>query len=285
VATNAAAAVNPIRIQQIGPALGAVVDGVRLDAPLSREAIAQIRAALDQHLVLFFKNQHLTPIQHRDFAASFGELYVHPFYPANDLAPEIMILEHDANRRANTDRWHHDVTYLEAPAQAAVLYTEEVPEVGGDTLWANMYLAYESLSEPMKKMLSGLRASHSFAKNFTPERFKALSIEEELSRLYSEHPPVSHPVVRTNPHDGRRALFVNLDFTTHIEGVSARESDALLRLLYEHMAQPEFQIRWSWEPNTVAFWDNRWTQHCALADYYPRRRRVRRATIVGDRPV
>jgi taurine dioxygenase len=261
------------------------VEDVRLDLALHEETISQIRLALDEYLVLFFEDQRLTPVGQRDFAARFGGLYVHPFYPGHDDVPEIMILEHDAERRANSDRWHADVTYLEAPPQAAVLYSEEIPESGGDTLWASMYLAYEALSEPVQRMVGTLRAVHSFAKNFTPERFRALRIEDRLARLYADHPAVSHPVVRTNPVSGRKALFVNQDFTSHIEGVSARESEALLSLLYEHVAQPEFQVRWRWSPNTVAFWDNRWTQHCALADYYPQRRRVRRATIVGDRPI
>ena len=236
-------------------------------------------------LVLFFENQRITPAQQRDFAARFGDLYAHPFYPGDESAPQIMIMEHDARRRANADRWHADVTYLETPPQAAVLYAEEVPEVGGDTLWANMYRAYETLSEPVKQMITGLRAVHSFAKNFTPARFRELCMEDQMERLYADHPPVSHPVARTNPVNGRKALFVNQDFTTHIEGVSERESDAILRLLYDHMARPEFQVRWRWRPNTVAMWENRWTQHCALADYYPQRRRVRRATIIGDHPV
>jgi taurine dioxygenase len=236
-------------------------------------------------LVLFFEKQQLSAVEQRDFAARFGALYVHPFYPGDNEVPEIMVLEHDAARRPNSDRWHTDVTYLQAPAQAAVLYSEEVPEVGGDTLWANMYRAYETLPEPLKEKISQMRAVHSFAQNFTPERFRALRIEDQLERLYADHPPVSHPVVRTHPVNGRKALFVNQDFTSHIEGVSARESGAILGLLYEHAARPEFQVRWRWQPNTVAFWDNRWTQHCALADYYPQRRRVRRATIVGDRPI
>jgi taurine dioxygenase len=148
-----------------------------------------------------------------------------------------------------------------------------------------MYSAYDALSAPMQTFVSGLRAIHSFAKNFTPERFAALGMEERRERMYAEHPPVSHPVVRTNPTTERKALFVNQDFTSHIEGVSARESDTLLRFLFEHMAQPEFQVRWRWENGDVAFWDNRWTQHCALADYYPQRRVVRRATILGERPI
>jgi taurine dioxygenase len=274
-----------LKLQRLSPALGAIVHDIKLDDELDEETIAQIRTALDTHLVLFFEDQQLTPTQQRDFAARFGNLYVHPFYPGDKETPEVMILDHDSTRRANSDRWHTDVTYLETPICAAVLYSEIIPEVGGDTLWASMYRAFETLSDPIKDLVSNLRAVHSFAKNFTPERFKALHIEDQRDRMYAEHPPVSHPVARTNPVDGRRALFVNQDFTSHIEGVSARESDALLRFLFEHMAQPEFQIRWRWRPNTVAFWDNRWTQHCALADYYPQRRRVRRVAIVGDRPV
>ncbi|MGA7357106.1 MAG: taurine dioxygenase [Candidatus Cybelea sp.] len=275
------------RLQLTGltPAIGAIAGGVDLAHPLPDEEVAAIREALDDRLVLFFPDQRLTPVQQRDFAARFGALYRHPFYPGHADAPEIMILAHDATHRANSDRWHNDVTYLDTPPQAAVLYAEEIPELGGDTLWANMYAAYEALSEPVKQLVVGLRAVHSFAKNFTPERFRALGMEDRRDSLYAEHPPVSHPVARTNPATGRKALFVNQDFTSHIEGVSARESEALLRMLFEHMAQPEFAVRWRWQAGAVAFWDNRWAQHCALADYFPARRRMRRATIVGDKPV
>lgn len=274
-----------LKLRRLTPAIGATVEGLDLAAPLTDEHVADIRDALGEHLVLFFEEQTLTPIQQRDFAARFGPLYLHPFYAGHDEAPEIMILEHDADHRANSDRWHNDVTYLENPPLGAVLYAEEIPRLGGDTLWANMYLAYESLSAPLQDLVSRLRAVHSFAKNFTPDRFRALGMEDRRDQIYARHPPVSHPVVRTNPATGRKALFVNADFTTHIEGVSPRESDVLLRLLFEHMAQPEFQVRWSWRAGNVAFWDNRWTQHCALADYYPQHRRVRRATIVGERPI
>ena len=171
---------------------------------------------------------------------------MHPFYLGHDDAHEVMILAHDETHRANSDRWHTDVTFLEKPPQAAVLYAEQIPELGGDTLWANMYLAYETLSEPIKTLVTQLRAIHSFAKNFTPERFKTLGIEDRRDQMYAKHPPVSHPVARTNPATGRRALFVNQDFTSHIEGISPRESDALLRLLFEHMERPEFQVRWRW---------------------------------------
>jgi len=270
---------------RLTPSIGATVTGVDLKTSLTDDSVLEIRHALDKHLVLFFEDQELGPGQQRDFAARFGPLYRHPFYPGHEQAPDVMVLAHDETHRANSDRWHNDVTYLEKPPQGAVLYAEEIPEVGGDTLWANMYMAYETLSPPLKELVSQLQAVHSFAKNFTPERFRALGMEGRREQLYAEHPPVSHPVARTNPETGRKALFVNQDFTSHIEGVSQRESDALLRFLFEHMAQPEFQVRWRWRPHTVAFWDNRWTQHCALADYFPNRRRMRRATILGDRPV
>jgi taurine dioxygenase len=274
-----------LRTEPLTPAIGAIVEEVDLSLPLADDDVAAIRNALDQHLVLFFPKQSLTPVQQRDFAARFGRLYVHPFYPGHEQAPEVMILEHDATHRANSDRWHNDVTYLATPPQAAVLYAEDIPALGGDTLWANMYLAYESLSAPLKQLVSGLRAVHSFAKNFTPERFEALGMEDRRDEIYAAHPPVSHPVARTNSQTGRKALFVNQDFTSHVEGLTPRESEALLRLLFEHMAQPEFQVRWRWTAGTVAFWDNRWTQHCALADYFPAHRRVRRVTILGERPV
>ena len=256
-----------------------------LRGPLSPNEIGEIVTALDDRLVLFFEDQSLTPVQQRDFARRFGPLYVHPFYPGHEEAPEIMVLEHDATRRANSDRWHNDVTYLATPPKAAVLYAEDIPPLGGDTLWANMYLAYETLSDPLKDLVGSLRAVHSFAKNFTPERFAALGMEDRRDEMYARHPAVSHPVARTNPVTGRRALFVNQDFTSHIEGVSPRESEALLRFLFEHMSAPQFQIRWRWSAGTVAMWDNRWTQHCALADYFPAHRLVRRATIVGEAPV
>jgi taurine dioxygenase len=272
-----------LQTKLLTPAIGAIITGIDLTASLAEDVVASLREALDRHLVLFFEDQVLDPVQQRDFARRFGALYKHPFYSGHEEAPEVLLLEHDETHRANSDRWHNDVTYLQEPPQAAVLYAEEVPEVGGDTLWANMYLAYETLSPPLRELASNLRAVHSFARNFSPERFRALGMEDKRDELYVQHPPVSHPVALENPLTGRKALFVNQDFTSHIEGLSARESEALLRFLFAHMSQPEFQIRWRWQSHTVAFWDNRWAQHCALADYFPNRRRMRRATILGDR--
>ena len=275
----------PLVTKPLSPAIGAVVQGIDLAQPLDDGAIARIRRALDEHLVLFFEDQQLTPVQQRDFARRFGELHVHPLYPSSDEVREIMVIAYDETRKGHNDTWHTDVTFIETPPQASILYAEVIPEVGGDTIWLNTYAAYEALSEPVRRLAGELRAVHDFSKAFKLERFRAYGIEERAPQAYTENPPVSHPVVRTNPETGRKALFVNSTFTSHIEGLSPLESDALLKLFFDHLLKPEFQVRWRWKANTVAFWDNRWTQHYALSDYFPHPRRVRRATILGDRPV
>jgi taurine dioxygenase len=273
-----------LRVKRHTPAIGGVVEGVDLSQQLDDATIAEIRRALDEHLVLFFENQHVTEQQQRDFSARFGDMYTHPVYPTSSDVRDVMLLEYDETRRGNNDSWHSDVTYIETPPQASVLYSVEIPEEGGDTLWLNAYLAYESLPAPLQRLARDLRASHSFAKAFTPDRFRQYGIEHQAGDAYAANPPVSHPVVRTNAQTGRKALFVNPTFTTHIEGVSRKESAAILAIFFDHLYRPEHQMRWRWQPNTVAFWDNRWTQHFALADYFPNRRRMRRVTILGDRP-
>jgi taurine dioxygenase len=274
-----------LAIRPLTPALGAIIEDIDLGAELGTETVSAIQTALDEHLVLFFERQTLTPEQQRDFAGRFGELYVHPLYPGQTGLPEIMILEYDAERRGHNDVWHSDVTYIQTPPKASLLYADVIPETGGDTLWANTYLAYEALSDPMKRLAGELYAVHDFSRAFRPERFAQYGIADRVEKVYADNPPVVHPVVRTNPATGRKALFVNQNFTSYIAGVSSRESAALLEYFTAHVAQPEFQVRWRWTPNAVAFWDNRWTQHYALADYYPAHRRMRRATIFGDRPV
>jgi taurine dioxygenase len=274
-----------LTIRKLAPALGAVVGNFDIAAPHDDADIAAIRAALDEHLVIFFEDQTITPEQQRDFAARFGDLYVHPLYPGQSGLPEIMILEYDEKRRGHNNIWHSDVTYIQTPPQASLLYAEVLPGIGGDTLWANTYLAYEALSDPLKELAGSLHAVHDFSKAFRPERFAEYGIAERAGKAYEDNPPVLHPVVRTNQQTGRKALFVNQNFTSRIAGVSERESRALLDFFLAHLNQPEFQVRWQWKPNVAAFWDNRWTQHYALSDYYPNHRRMRRATILGDRPV
>jgi taurine dioxygenase len=280
-----ATAPRKITIKPLVPALGALVEDVDLARDHDETTVAAIADALERHLVLFFENQTISPEQQRDFARRFGELYTHPLYPGQAGLPEIMVLEYDATRRGHNDVWHTDVTYIATPPKASLLYAEIIPELGGDTLWVNTYLAYEALSEPLKNLTAQLSAVHDFVKAFRPERFAQYGIAERTQQAYADNPPVTHPVVRTNPVTGRKGLFVNQNFTSHIAGVSERESKAVLDLLFDHLAQPEFQVRWRWKPGAVAFWDNRFTQHYALADYFPHHRRMRRATILGDRPV
>lgn len=276
---------NALTPHRLAPSLGAVVEGVDLSAESPTAIKGPILEALEEHLVLFFEDQDVTPKQQRDLAAALGPLYLHPFYPGMSEAAEVMVLENDAKRPPSADRWHNDVTFLEKPPKIAVLYSEAIPELGGDTLWANMYQAFSDLSPPLQTLLQSLRAEHSFAKNFTPERFARIGMEDRMAEMYAKHPPVSHPVARMNKKSGRYALYVNQDFTTRILGVSQRESDTLLKFLFEHMEQPQYQVRWRWKPNTLVLWDNRWTQHCALGDYYPNYRRMRRATVLDEEPV
>ena len=166
-----------------------------------------------------------------------------------------------------------------------MLYADDVPAAGGDTMWASTYAAFEALSKPMQDFLATLHAVHDFSMNFSPERFRLYGKDAKITAEYEKHKPVLHPVVRTNQKTGRRGLYVNRSFTSHIEGLHHQESKALLEFLYRHLETPEFQVRFHWTNGAVAFWDNRFSQHYAISDYFPAHRRVRRATILGDRPV
>ncbi|HTT98602.1 MAG TPA: taurine dioxygenase [Rhizomicrobium sp.] len=267
------------------PTIGGVVQGVDLSKPLNDEQIADIRAALLKHKVIFFEDQHITPVQHRDFAARFGKLHTHPLYPGVPEAPEMFILDNHASNPTDNDAWHTDVTFIETPPLGAILYAKLLPENGGDTCWANMQAAYEALSNPMQRFLAELDAVHDFARGFPAKLTVAQAAgEQKYTKAAEEHPPVVHPVVRTHPETGADGLFVNYGFTARIKGLRRNESDSLLNMLFAHVQKPEFQVRWRWKPNSIAFWDNRITQHYAVNDYLPNRRIMNRATILGDRP-
>ncbi|MDZ4869004.1 MAG: taurine dioxygenase [Alphaproteobacteria bacterium] len=278
--TVGAAAVEPLT-----PAIGAVVHGVNLASDLDAAAIAEIRRALLKHEVLFFENQTLTPRQHRDFAARFGALHIHPVYPQVDGTPEVIVLDNHADNPTDNDNWHTDVTFIETPPMASILHARELPPWGGDTMWSSMTAAYEALSPSFREYLSTLEAVHDFTRSFPPDRQVSLNAgETRYEEARRKHPPVTHPVVRTHPETGKRGLFVNYGFTTHIKALSRKESAAILKLLHEHIQQPQFILRWRWKPGSVAFWDNRNTQHFAVNDYLPHRRVMHRATVLGDKP-
>lgn len=274
-----------LTITALGPYIGAQVANVDLSRPLSDTQFEQLYHALIRHQVLFFRHQPVTPAQQRALAARFGDLHIHPVYPHAPGVEEIIVLDtHDHNPPDN-DNWHTDVTFIDTPPAGAILAAKQLPETGGDTLWASGIAAYDALSEPFKVLLSGLQAEHDFTKSF-PE-FKYRQSDEELQRwkqAVTKNPPLLHPVVRTHPVSGKQALFVNEGFTTRIVGLSPKESDALLNFLFAHITKPEFQVRWRWQQDDLAIWDNRVTQHYANADYLPARRIMHRATILGDKP-
>jgi taurine dioxygenase len=274
-----------ITVSRMTPALGAVIDGVPLANELPQSTIDRLSDLLVEHHILFFRRQRLTPQQQVSFARRFGELHVHPIYPVLTELPEIMVIDTHSNFLPDNDNWHTDVTFTQTPPLAGILAAKQLPSAGGDTLWSSSLAAYEALSEPIKRLLDGLTAEHSVVKSFPPGRWGAdPAFKERYDRAVAKHPPVNHPVVRTHPVSGRKALFVNEGFTTRINELNVRESETLLSFLFAHSGRPEFIIRWQWQVDDVAFWDNRITQHYAVADYLPERRIMHRATVNGDRP-
>jgi len=274
-----------IDIHPLSPALGAQISGVDLSRDLTGEQRNVIEQALLDHQVLFFRDQPITPQQQARFAANFGDLHIHPIYPNVPEQPEVLILDTAVTDVRDNAIWHTDVTFLPTPALGAVLSAKQVPAYGGDTLWASGIAAFEALSRPMQALLDGLTATHDFTRSFPLERFG--NTAEDLARWEEtrrKNPPLSHPVIRTHPVSGRKALFVNDGFTTRINELEAAESEAILKLLFAHGTRPEFTLRWHWQVNDVAMWDNRVTQHYAVDDYRPQRRVMHRATILGDAP-
>lgn len=274
-----------LTITPLSPALGAQISGIDLSVEINAEQRDAIEQALLKHQVLFFRDQPLTPAQQARFAVHFGDLHIHPIYPNVPETPEVLVLDTAVTDVRDNAVWHTDVTFLATPAMGAVLSAKQLPAYGGDTLWASGIAAFEALSAPLRQMLDGLTATHDFTQSFPLERFGTTAEDRERwEATRRANPPLSHPVVRTHPVSGRKALFVSEGFTTRINELSEAESKALLALLFAHATRPEFTIRWRWQENDVAFWDNRVTQHYAVDDYRPQRRVMHRATILGDAP-
>ena len=261
-----------------GWTIGAEIRGVDLAGEITPELFAELDRALLEWKVLFFRDQPLTPEQHRAFARLWGDLEVHPFLAQGDV-PEVVRFAKGEAMAGNENLWHTDVTWREKPALGAVLRAVQVPERGGDTMWADMYAAYECLPDEVKERIDGLTAVHDFAFSFG----QGMN-DEQFAAMRERFPQVEHPVVRTHPVTGRKALFVSEVFTDHIVGLPEAESEALLHLLARQAAVPEYQVRFRWEKDSVAFWDNRATQHYAVNDYHPQVRIMDRVAILGDRP-
>jgi len=266
-------------VQPLSPTIGAELSGIDLRDPLDDGTIAEIRQALLAYKVIFFRDQHISTEQHLAFARRFGELETHPFAPQKAGYPEVLLLEKNEHMGGYENVWHSDVTWRLQPSLGSVLRARTVPEVGGDTLFCDMYAAYEGLDDDVRASLDGSRAVHDFTHTFG----RALD-PEALAQKQKEFPPAEHPVVRTHPETGRKALYVNAAFTSHIVGLARDESRRLLDLLYRQATVPEYQCRFHWQPDSIAFWDNRAVQHYAVSDYWPQHRVMERVTIVGDTP-
>jgi alpha-ketoglutarate-dependent taurine dioxygenase len=266
-------------IEQVGSTLGAEIGGLDLTAHVSDDTVTELQSALDAYKVIFFRDQTLTSAEHVSFASRFGGLEIHPFIPSNTGVPELVRFEKTAEVAGYENSWHHDVTWRECPSMGAILHAIEVPPVGGDTLFSDMAAAYDGLDEDVKERIDGMVAEHDFMKSFgatvPPER------RDEMRELY---PVVEHPVVITHERTGRKLLYVNRNFVNRVIGLDADDSDELLELLCRQASIPEHQVRFRWQRDSIAFWDNRAVQHYASSDYWPQRRVMERASIIGTRP-
>jgi taurine dioxygenase len=273
-----------MELRKAAGSLGAFVHGVSLaDVAASDAAVADVAGALLEHEVLFFRDQRISPVEFQAFARRFGTVEPHPAYDTVPGAPDVQILESTAERPSKIEAWHSDMTFRPTPPSLTLLHGRIIPPHGGDTMWASASRAYLALSEPLRRLLDGMHAVHDFRRGFA-ESLAEPGGPERLAGAVAENPPVRHPVVRTHPRSGRKAIFVNTLFTTHIEGLTRAESDALLGFLFRHVVTDEFTVRLSWQPDTVAIWDNRTTQHKPVNDFFPQHRLMHRVTITGERP-
>ncbi len=276
-----------IEIRPLAGSLGAEVHGVELAAGLDREDFATVERAFLDHLVLFFRDQLLTPAQQVAFAGRFGPIGRYPLAEPLPGHPDVIAIVKEPEQTTNFGGcWHSDTAYLETPSLGTMLYAKDVPPIGGDTLFANMYLAYESLSAGMRRMLDGLSAVNSADKNKEHLRAEHLEIGSMAGTGRDTRAMLAeHPVVRRHPVTGRKALYVNRAHTVRFKGMTDDESAGLLAYLFDHAVREEFTCRFHWEPGSLAIWDNRCTQHYPLNDYHGFRRVMHRVTIEGERPV
>jgi taurine dioxygenase len=273
-----------ILVQPASPAVGAEIGGVDLGQPLSADTVDEIRHALFEFGVVFFRDQTLTPEQHVGFARRFGDINVNRFFKPVDGYPMIAEVRKEPDQQQNIGgNWHTDHSYDLAPALGSLLYAREVPETGGDTLFASMYAAYAALSDGLKGTLEGLQALHSSRHVFGVATYgERGDLKGRVANPEAATQDAVHPVVVRHPGSGRKALYVNPAFTVRFVGWTDEESRPLLQYLYQHAARPEFTCRFQWRPGSMAFWDNRCTWHYALNDYHGHRRLMHRITIEGD---
>jgi taurine dioxygenase len=271
-----------MKVIQLTPSIGATISEISLNKDLNSETIEQIYSALIKHQVIFFRDQDISPETHLKLAESLGEIDPgHPVYPHVEGHQSIVLLKNDVNNRPDTNDWHKDLTFKSNPPFASILHGVKVPKVGGDTLWASMSAAYDELPNGWKEHLEGLEAIHDMG-TFRNDFYKEGGIDSVNSALKKVGSAV-HKIIETHPISGLKYLNVNQSFTRNIINESQGPSDNILQFLYQHISKPEFQVRFHWEDNSIAIWDNRITQHYAVCDYLPELRHMQRVTVINDK--
>ncbi|MGR4891574.1 TauD/TfdA dioxygenase family protein [Sphingopyxis sp. LARHCG72] len=275
-----------VSISPATPTIGAEISGLDLDRPLTSAEGELLRAAWLRFKVVFFRDQDISHESHVRLGRFFGELEGHPVIPSVEGYPEILKIEGVEGVQLTADtlapfqaynKWHTDVTFREKPSITSILRARHLPPLGGDTMWADTAAAYAGLPQPVKDRIEGLEAEHDIVRSFGGR-----VSEEKRAQLGRDFPPVRHPVVRSHPETGEKILYVNYTFTSRIVGLPEEESDSLLRLLFDRIKVPEYQVRFRWTPNAIGIWDNRSTQHYAVGDYWPEYRLLERVTVSGD---
>ena len=275
-----------IEVKPAALALGAYVSGVDLTTAQSEDVYDDIATALWDHHVLFFRDQPMTPASQVAMARCFGEPEAHEIFAADDEYPELSLLENDASRPPEINTWHTDVTYRKAPTLCSVLCCLECPDLGGDTMFLNTQLAYETLAPSIKQLLNECVLEHDVLNIYRDTKYlERAGGENKEAELRAKHPPVIHPAVIGHPVTGKPGLLVNATHGTRFTNMSRLESRHLMSMLCEHQQLPEFQVRFEWSPDSVVMWDNFSTQHYAVADYYPQKRVMRRITVSGRQPL
>jgi len=272
-----------ISLQPISGSLGAIVNGVDLREPLDDELYAELKQALLENLVIFFRDQNITPEQQIAFGRRWGELHVHPFIPGLDGHDEIIQLKAEGGENPYlrlSNAWHPDLSYTDDPPLAAILRGVQIPPRGGDTMWVNLYKAYETLSDKMKAFVGDLSAWHDLTHTYRREELQSKGGAERYAATFEKSPPILQPLVQVHPETGRKFLYLSELTTTHIDGLAPRESDAVLKMLLDHLDWKELHCRFYWEPNSMAMWDNRCTCHYAVRDY-DQPREMHRVTVLG----
>ena len=273
-----------LQVKKATAAIGAYVSGVPLERLVDDEGLGSaLRELLLEHQVLFLRDQPLSANQFQALARRFGKALHHPAYPVAPGADDVHILESTPEAPSKIEMWHSDMTFSATPPSFTLLHGQIIPEYGGDTLWASAAAAYDALSAPFKRLLEGLSAEHDFRHGFR-ESLAEPGGAERLAPAIAANPPVRHPVIRTHPETGRKAIYVNPLFTTRIVEMTAAESRQVLDFLFEHLVTDEFTVRLNWAPLTLVMWDNRSTQHRPINDYFPQHRKHHRVTLAGERP-